>query len=119
MNKNISSVIAMLSFALASCGKSPVESNSDGTGVIHGKNGDVTLTEGQAPKQLPAYAPLYPGAKVESVVETDASTGSGGVVSLRCPSRPPPSWRFIKKQRQMQSSRTASAHLRKTMERSW
>jgi hypothetical protein len=72
---------------ISACG-SPVESNADGSKVVHGANGDVTLTEAQAPKNLPAYATLYPGAQVISSVVTDAKTGSGGVVGFNVSAKP-------------------------------
>lgn len=94
--KTMLCVLAACGLTLAACGKPTVESKDDKTAVIHGANGDVTMT-GAAPKNLPAYAPLYPGAKVDSSVVTDASTGSGGIVSFTVGAPPAAVIDFYKK----------------------
>ncbi len=88
MNRIIAGAAAS-AVALAACGKAPVEAKGDGTAVLHGANGDVTMTQsGAAPKNLPAYAPIFPGAKITSSVVTDAKTGSGGIVAYTVAATP-------------------------------
>jgi hypothetical protein len=76
----------LLSFAgvalLGACNSS-VDKAADGSKVIHVGN-DITMSTGQPPKNLPAYAPLYPGAKFVSGMEM----GTGGTVTMLTQDKP-------------------------------
>lgn len=96
-------VLVMAATALAACGSKDVTvaqtedgkvtKSSDGTMTITTKDGASAsiVTEGSALSEssakvaetLPAFAPLYPGAKVVSTMTgSDAGGGSGSVVVL-------------------------------------
>ena len=76
------SCLIVLSCALAGCGERETRIPVD---RATGEN--VTLRTGNtiaAPANLPDFAPLYPGARIESVLEGNGSTSqNGGMVAFR------------------------------------
>ena len=62
--------------------------------TITGKDGKTTATisaggdGAAAPANLPAFAPVYPGAKIESSIVGSGPEGSGGVLVLSTPDAP-------------------------------
>lgn len=80
--------VALAAMLLVTACNSPVQSNADGSKTIHGTKGDITFSVHQAPKNMPAYAPLYAGAKIVSSIEGDPKTGAGGVVTFIVPDKP-------------------------------
>lgn len=76
------SCVILLGFALAGCGERETRIPVDGA---NGEN--VTLRTGNAiaaPANLPEFTPLYPGARIESVLEGNGSAGrQGGMVAFR------------------------------------
>jgi len=76
------SCVILLGFALAGCGERETRIPVDG-----GNGENVTLRSGnlvKPPANLPDFAPLYPGARIESVLEGNGSAGrKGGMVAFR------------------------------------
>jgi len=85
ISRNWASLAAMM--MVTAC-NSPVEKNADGSTTIHGANGDITMSLHQAPKNMPAYAPLYAGAKIVSSIEGDPKTGGHGFVTFIVQDKP-------------------------------
>jgi hypothetical protein len=50
--------------------------------------GAITMGGGAAPRDLPAYAPVYPGAKIVSSMAGSSTEGGGGMVALETPDAP-------------------------------
>lgn len=78
---------------LASCGSNEKSATmggatfksdeSAGTASITTANGSIRTTEGKAAAvAMPAFAPLYPGATVEGVIEADAGGHKSRMVTL-------------------------------------
>jgi hypothetical protein len=67
---------------LGACNSS-VETGADGNRIVHVGN-DITMSTHQPPKNLPAYAPLYPGSTFVSGMEM----GSGGTVTMLTQDKP-------------------------------
>lgn len=81
------SCVILLGFALAGCGERETRI------PVNAANGEnVTLRTGNAiaaPTNLPEFAPLYPGARIESVLEGNGSTNqNGGMVAFRTDDAP-------------------------------
>lgn len=76
------SYLIALTCGLAGCGERETRVQSD---PVTGEN--VTLRTGNAigaPAGMPDFAPLYPGARIESVLEGDGGAGRrGGMVAFR------------------------------------
>lgn len=76
------SYVVALACALAGCGEREARVHTD---PMTGEN--VTLRTGSAiaaPTNMPDFAPLYPGARIESVLEGNGSAGNrGGMVAFR------------------------------------
>jgi hypothetical protein len=74
--------VILLGFALAGCGERETRIPVDG-----GNGENVTLRSGnlvKPPANLPEFTPLYPGARIESVLEGNGSAGrQGGMVAFR------------------------------------
>ena len=84
-NRNWVSLAAVM---LVTACNSGVQSNPDGSKTIHGTNGDITMSVHRAPKNMPAYAPLYADAKIVSSIDGDPKTGAGGVVTFIVQDKP-------------------------------
>lgn len=61
--------------------------------VISGADGKSTATittgaTGAGPANLPAFAPVYPGAKIETSMQGSGPEGSGGVLVMTTPDAP-------------------------------
>ena len=69
---------SLLALTLAACGGSKKEEAPGGSFVLHAPYGDIALGGARLPANMPAYAPLYPGAKVDSSM----TTGKGGIVGF-------------------------------------
>lgn len=76
-------LVSLAGVALLGACHSSVEETADGNRVIHVGN-DITMSTTQPPKNLPAYAPLYPGARLVSAMET----GTGGTVTMVAQDKP-------------------------------
>lgn len=76
------SCLIALTCGLVGCGERETRVHSN---PVTGEN--VTLRTGDAiaaPAGMPDFAPLYPGARIESVVEGDGGAGQrGGMVAFR------------------------------------
>lgn len=78
---------AVLAASLAGCGKKEeagLQVSSGGQTVTVGENG-VKVASGDQPAKAPDFAPIYPGAKVESVVTGIGQAGgetSGGTATF-------------------------------------
>lgn len=76
------SCLAALTCALTGCGERETRVHSNPAIVEN-----VTLRTGSAiaaPTNMPDFAPLYPGARIESALEGSGSVGeSGGMVAFR------------------------------------
>ncbi|MBI1407825.1 MAG: hypothetical protein GC145_17055 [Caulobacter sp.] len=83
--------LILVAATLAGCGPSPKERT-----IRNPETGEkATVTTGQgiaAPRNMPAYAPLYPGAVVESSVDGVSASADGGqrggMVSFRTSAAP-------------------------------
>ena len=103
--------IAVLSIgvclAVAACGKSDnnktvtysggngtVTMSSSGNNehvVVHSTNGNATMefnANGMGHVNMPAFAPLFPGAKVTSSIDESSATGGGAMVAFTTSSSP-------------------------------
>jgi hypothetical protein len=76
-------LISLAGLALLGACHSSVETTADGNRVIHVDN-DITMSTHQPPKNLPVYAPLYPGSKFVSGMEM----GDGGTVTMLTQDKP-------------------------------
>ncbi len=85
INRNWVSLAAMM---LATGCNSSVQSNADGSKTVRTGGSDITMSVHQAPKNMPAYAPLYANAKIVSSIEGDPKTGAGGVVTFIVQDKP-------------------------------
>ena len=80
--------VSLAAVTLITACNSPVQSNPDGSQTIHGAKGDITMSVHRAPKNMPAYAPLYAGANIVSSIDGDPKTGAGGVVTFVVQDKP-------------------------------
>ena len=76
-------LVSLAGVALLGACHSSVDTTAEGNRVIHVGN-DITMSTSQAPKNLPAYAPLYPGSKLLSGKEM----GAGGTVTMLTQDKP-------------------------------
>lgn len=91
--------LAALAVGLAGCGKEekkqkpafklPIEIKDEGV--------DATLGGGKMPKDAPAYAKLYPGADVMSVIKNIGGPGTATMVMYTVPGKPEPVIAFYRK----------------------
>jgi hypothetical protein len=86
-------VIGVCVLALAACGRTQVK--SDGTAVIHGKDGSTVTVGHNAPTNLPPYLKLYPGGAVKSTLDSGAK---GGIVVVETSDAPERVIDFYKKE---------------------
>jgi hypothetical protein len=75
--------ISLAGVALLGACNSSVDKTADGGRVVHVGN-DITMSTAQPPQNLPAYAPLYPGAKFVSGMEM----GKGGTFTMLSQDKP-------------------------------
>jgi len=100
-------ILALAALALAGCGRRGAESNSTKL-VLHGQNGETAVIGKGAPSKMPAYAPLFPGAKITSSMDMG---DKGGIVTYTVSAPPQAVIDFYKKA-------AAGAHFDSTMDMS-
>lgn len=79
---------AMLLFA---CGRSPGQADAQADYTIKGTDGataHITAGGPAAAAAMPAFAPLYPGATIESSMTGAGAAGAGGMVIFRTGAAP-------------------------------
>lgn len=85
---------AAAALLLAGCGHSEPSADTATNTTVHGLGGDVNLADGgAAPKDLPSYAPAYPGAKV---IHSITSSANEGMLELRTSAKPDAVFAFYK-----------------------
>jgi hypothetical protein len=102
-------LILLSAMLLSACGNSETIGNKDSEGndrsiSVQDKDGTRSVTsddglirakgtQGSAKARFPAYAPQYPGANVQSVVDMDVGTGASGgvkqhIITMASPDTP-------------------------------
>ena len=96
MRRIVAVMMMGAALGLVGCGKTDTKTYSDGKGnnvsvsnagdhmTITGSNGEKVEFGTGASAKMPAYLPLYPGAKVTASFTGQGKDGSGGMVSFHC-----------------------------------